>query len=250
MKKLICLFSISILFLSACSSENDEITNPSATLLPGKLIISSDVQSPVIYDYHFNGNKIENRTTNGFLEKYTYTGDLITKIEGFENNVVNLIQEYFYTDGKLTTYTRKLKGRDYYDKYQYTYHSDGTVSFVVSKVTISTGDEEITPGVNIFTFKNGNIVKYERGKQIGKTTSTTYEYDNKNNPNKNIIGYNKLIAEEPQASSSVNNVISYTYKSAEITYTNQIKYVYDVNDFPTAINYGQSVDFTFTYSYK
>lgn len=238
-RKITYLLCISLFIFTSCSSESDTPQNIETSRVPKKQIISS-LDSPVTIDFVFDGNKIVSSTHSGnYVVKYTYTGDLITKKESSD-----LTSEYSYTDGKLTTYLRKLTGRDYYDKYSYTYVSNDVVSFVVTRITISTGAEEVISAKNIYTLKDGNIIKYETSSSV-----TTYKYDNKNSPMRNVLGFNKIFEEQPQVSSSVNNVTSYTVTLANnSSYTNEITYTYDGNNFPIGINY-KALSFTSTYSY-
>ncbi|MDQ6527635.1 hypothetical protein [Flavobacterium sp. LHD-85] len=239
MKKIIFMLCISLLIFTSCSSEGNTSQNAETSRVPKQQIISS-LDNPVTIDFVFDGNKIVSSTHSGnYVVKYTYTADLITKTESSD-----LIKEYIYTNGKLATYLRKLPGRDYYDKYSYTYESNDVVSFVVTRITISTGAEEVISAKNIYTLKDGNIIKYET-----KSSVTTYKYDNKNSPMRNVLGFNKIFEEQPQVSSSVNNVTSYTVTLADnSSYTNEITYSYDGDNFPTVINY-KALSFISTYSY-
>lgn len=243
MNKITYLICILLMILTSCSSEDNSSQNAETGRVPKKQKIISRLDNTVPIDFVFDGNKIVSSTHSGYyVIKYTYTGDLITKKESSD-----LTSEYSYTDGKLTTYLRKLPGQDYYDRYSYTYESNDVVSFVVTRVTISTGAEEVISAKNIYTLKDGNIVKYEN-----KSSVTTYKYDNKNSPMRNVLGFNKIFEEQPQVSSSVNNVTSYSVTlSNNFSYTNEITYTYDDHDFPTEINYyhGQSIAFTNKYSY-
>ncbi len=238
MRKITYLLCISLMMLASCSNDDNAAQNTESRV-PKKQIIS-DLDGSVAIDFVFDGNKIVSSTyPDNYVVKYTYTGDLITKKEASD-----FTDEYNYTNGKLTTYLRKLPGRDYYDKYSYTYESSDVVSFVISRVTISTSAEEIISPKNIYTLKDGNIIKYETSSSV-----TTYKYDDKNSPMRNVLGFNKIFAEQPQVSSSVNNVISYTVTLVDNnSYTNEITYAFDENNFPTEMNY-KAISFKCTYSY-
>lgn len=238
MRKITYLLFASLIIFTSCSSD-DNSTQNAETRLPKKQTIYG-LNGSVPIDFVFDGNKIVTSTHSGYyVIKYTYTGDLITKKEA-----PDFTYEYSYDNGKLTTYLRKLPGLDYYDRYSYTYESNDVVSFVVTRVTISTGAEEVISPKNIYTLKDGNIIKYET-----KSFTTTYKYDNKNSPKRNILGFNKIFEDQPQVSSSVNNVTSYTTTLPDnSSYTNEITYTYDDHNFPTEINY-KAISFKATYSY-
>ncbi len=54
--------------------------------------------------YKYDGNKIVSESSDGgFVANYTYTGNVITKIEERVNNQFQSSREYTYVDGKVAT---------------------------------------------------------------------------------------------------------------------------------------------------
>lgn len=94
----------------------------------------------------------------------------------------------------------------------------------------------------MLTYSNGNLVKRVETNSKVKTVSTIeYEYDNKNNPLKNILGYSLLIdhLERQGSLSSVNNPVKYSIALSDFPevyiYTREL--VYDANGYPSKISH-------------
>ena len=181
MKKIFLLLSVTFLFLQSCSSDNNsENSNNSGNMLLKRLEYSDNF-GPIYFNY--NGTKLNYYSfgePSGLLKKqFTYSGDLITKAEWFENGVATgekqtysylnnkVIEERNYSPGAILEYIRNIS-----------YNSDGSID------VIETGYNGNSSGGNTaFIDSNNNIVQ---------TGYALYEYDNMNNPYKNITGYYKL----------------------------------------------------------
>ena len=181
MKKIFLLLSITTLMLQSCSTDNNsENSNSSGNMLLKRLEYS-DNSGPIYFNY--NGTKLNYYSfgePSGILKKqFTYSGDLITKTEWFENGVATgekqtytylnnkVVEERTYSPGAILEYISNIS-----------YNSDGSID------VIDTGyNGNSSGGYTAFIDSNNNIV------QIG---DTYYEYDNMNNPYKNITGYYKL----------------------------------------------------------
>ncbi len=236
MKKQLCLFVVAALTLASCSSDSE---NASDTILP-TIVSYKYSDSPGDNDLStitYNGNKI---VTAGYTandkEVYTYTGDVITKIEDFaEEGNISSINELTYESGKLKTdvLTEIASDRTYISKRVYTYNTNGTISFVNYAVDPTT-KVETKSSEGVLTYTNGNLTKKT---EIFETYlyTKTYEYDAKNNPFKNILGFNLLIDHETSA--SLNNVTKLTtvYTRGEEITTNIFNsvYEYDAKGYPT-----------------
>ncbi|MFN3753985.1 hypothetical protein [Flavobacterium sp.] len=87
MKKIFCFISFSLLFLTSCSSDSDSETSSSDLLL--KQIVEGDVVfGGSVSNFTYDGNKLveikRNIDSEVYSDIYTYTGDVITKIEKFQ----------------------------------------------------------------------------------------------------------------------------------------------------------------------
>jgi major membrane immunogen (membrane-anchored lipoprotein) len=235
MKKKLCLFLVAALTLASCSSDE----NGSDTILP-TIVSYKYSDSPGDNDLStikYNGNKIVTAGyTSNDKEVYTYTGDVITKIEDFaQEGNISSINEFTYESGKLKAdvLTEIASDRTYISKRVYTYNTNGTISFVNYSVDPTT-KEETKKSDGVLTYVNGNLIsKIETFDSYSYTK--TYQYDAKNNPFKNILGFNLLIDHETNA--SLNNVTKLTtlYKYGEDITTNIFNSVYQYNEkgYPT-----------------
>lgn len=236
MKKQLCLFVVAALTLASCSSDSE---NGSDAILP-KTVSYKYSESPGDNDFAtliYDGNKLVSAGyTANDKEIYTYTGDYITKIEDFaEEGNISSRNEITYENGKLKidVLTEIAPTVTYISKRVYTYNTNGTISFVNYSVDPTT-KVETKSSEGVLTYTNGNLTKKTEVFDSYSYTKT-YEYDAKNNPFKNILGYNLLIDHETTA--SVNNVTKLTTvftRGEEIT-TNVFNsvYEYDSNEYPT-----------------
>lgn len=247
MKKLLYLFTTSLLVLTSCSKDDNDSSSPVSSILVKKIIDIDIDGSSSTRNYEYNGNKIVSMTEDGLLYKYTYTGDYITKIEEFDTEgKVDITTEYSYTNGKLTTSIEKNTGAKYYYKTTYVHNTDGTVSYDNFRGNVETGIEQEYGATGKYTLKDGNMLKLEVS-YYGDENAYVYEYDNKNHPLKNVTGLGLLLDDE----TLVNNLVKETatlgsgdkLSTSITTYT----YKYDVNNYPTekVENY-QSGDFVST----
>jgi hypothetical protein len=140
MKKFILLFCAMALALTSCSSDND--SSPSSDLVLLKKTISTDSDGEKITTiYKYDGNKIVSIIDDAgeFNRYFTYTGDLITKIEyKLPNGTIDQINTYEYDSNKrLITFVRVEPLDELGSKEVYTYNTDGSVS-----ITDYRGDEK------------------------------------------------------------------------------------------------------------
>jgi hypothetical protein len=231
MKKLLCLFGASLLVLTSCSNDDSTPVDPATTILP-KTITNiyggKSLPTQITYD---NKKIVSIVHSKGEKNVYTYTGDVITKeVEYDEKGILDSTTEYIYTNGKLSSKISLETGTDYKYKTKYTHNTDGTISYEEFRIAVATGVEQQYGDTGKYTYKDGNLVKKENS-YYGSVGSSTYEYDTKNSPFKNVLGYSLLIDEQPSA----NNVVKRTYISGSSTYISTRTYIYNSNGFPTEV---------------
>jgi hypothetical protein len=232
MKKILCLFSALALVVSSCSS--DDAADASASVKPSKIAYSySDPTENYYTDIKYEGSKLVSEIDNdGYTLKHFYVGDLISKTEQYGiDKTLKSTTEYSYSAGKLASETVKNVGETKFYKTKYTQNGDGTISFAEFYINAATGVEEEGGKIGKYTYKDGNLVKYESSYYGKPNTTYTYEYDSKKNPNTNIDGVKLLTGTEESA--SVNNVVKITGTSATSSYVSTFTYVYNNNNFPT-----------------
>lgn len=225
MKKILSLFGVLTFMLTSCSSDDSSSDSniETATIKPTK-IIHLTPENSVIYvtDIKYDGNKIVSSTDDdGYVLKYTYTGDLITKIEQFRSfTALEKTTEYTYLNGKLSTEIERKPNQIKYFETKYTYNPDGTVSYNGKQINSAPGESVTSSGRN--TYKDGNLIKNETIYNGEVAHSVSFEYDTKKNPMRNVLAKSSPFNNEVKMISSDSPILGST-----VTYT------YNNNDFPT-----------------
>lgn len=251
-KKILCLFGVAALTLSSCASDDNNSENEASAIVP-KTVKYSDIDNPsenTLYTSNYDGIKLLSTTDEAGRSDYTYDGNLLVKEINYDTesekgkDVISDETTYTYTNGKLTssTYVESFSASfptgEYKSRKVYTHNTDGTVKVEIYRTNSKTGLEEKSNYFEVLTYANGNLVKSVETNTDSNTTFTAvYEYDTKNNPFKNVLGYNLLIdhSEGEGSLSSVNNVVKYTatYSDNSDVSVYKSEYVYDANGYPT-----------------
>lgn len=228
MKKILCLFSaFTLVLISSCSSDDSSSESNDDLVLLKKTITTDSDGNKVTTNYKFNGNKIVSTIDDsGELELYyTYTGDLITKLEyKFPDGSLDQINLFTYnSEGKLATAVRIDPEMEWGNKEVFTYNEDGSVS-VIEYI----GDDETQTQENAT-----RTIKFLAG-EVSEITSTNspnhkYVYDTKNNPLKNVLGFDKIAFIDAEADGVLHNTISDT-SEGEVLYN--YVFTYNSNGYP------------------
>lgn len=205
MKKILCLFGALTLLLTSCSSDDSSSESTDNVLLKKTILTDSDGEK-ITTTYTYNGNKIVSMVDDsgdvGLF--YTYTDDLITKIEfKLPNGTVEQVNTYAYDSNKrLSVFVRSEPTDNWGSKTVYTYNTDGTVSAKNYR-----GDDKSQTTFNgeskIF-FANGEVVKITSD----YSSNRSFTHDDKFNPMKNVLGMDKLAFEDSDAEGVVHNIVS------------------------------------------
>jgi hypothetical protein len=194
MKKLLYLFSASLLVLASCSKDDNTDDVASETLLPKKIIETTvEEGKPGSYTYTitYDGNKLKDiAVSDASRTVYTYTGDVITKVELFHSSVLKSTDVYAYENGKLISkITTPAVNGTTQQKLTFVYNANGTVnaneSEIINKVEIKYDT------TTLYTFLNGNIASSEYINGEREKISSTY--DDKKSPFYNITGLKLLL---------------------------------------------------------
>lgn len=210
-KTFILFLMIAGLFWS-CSK--DKFSNPDSVLLTKMNSGGEDVF------FKYDGNKLLESYTEeyGTVMVFTYTGDKITKLE-----IVDESRIYNYSDNKPIKVQTFLKGKLVHTS-EYSYNTDGTVDVKYSNPQ-EDGSIYVTWEKEYYD-AHGNRVKRE-DLRYDPPTTYSYVYDSKNNPYKNITGYNLI------ARIGKNNLISETVHShSGFISTTTHEYQYNEMDYP------------------
>jgi len=157
----------------------------------------------VNYAFAYNAGKITEVAGAGHKWKYTYTGNLVTKIDVTTgiNNVIVRRYEYTYANGKLSTQTESASniqgGLILETKTQYAYTPTGNVS-----------------KTEIFDFINNGWVKSDEIRITAYDTkaNATIQYENfPYLPNFNFLANNPLAEEHRTANGTIYATVAYEY---------------------------------------
>jgi hypothetical protein len=211
-------------------------------------------------DYTYNGNKIitatmTNNGASGGVINYTYNGDLLTKSETYLNN--NLTEKKLLTysnDNNLISYIHLKYTQQTGKKITVDYNTDGTI-------TTKTYNGDLVNQANLVSTK---IISFSNGETstlietAGTTTTTsTFTYDNKNNPFKNIAGnsriLNAVLATSTGIAGNIYNVLQVTKSQSGLpNATNSYQHVYNSLGYPTKTtltpansSYNTVIDYTY-----
>lgn len=234
MKKFLYLFIISFLILQSCSSGDSSNSN-SSNILVRQIVTNFSASNVETVNYTYDNNKLVSiillTQNTSYKTLVFYTGNLITKTEHYNiNNILKGKDTYTYnSNNELSTYIHTFpNGNNVLNQGERTvctYNQNGTITS-----TLYRGDlisQNTLDSTSTLTISNGEIISCV--KNIGTTTETeTFIYDTKNNPFKNIVGFDKIVLTAPGVGFN-HNMIQSTNNG--VIYNNQ--YSYDANDFPT-----------------
>ena len=228
--------------LVSCSTDTGSKTEtqPTTSILVKKIIKTYRPNEVDILTYKYDGNKIISETWDGgSITYYTYTGDVITKVETkVADNRTSSSIDFIYVNGKVAKEIIKDNGET--DTRTFTYNVNGTVSYTRTRTS-----GESTTG--LLTFENGNLVKDEEfyGGQFPSTSTYIFGYDTKNNPFKNVLGFNLLLYSNPEDMFSKNNMTQIEVPGNSMDY---YTFKYDATGYPTKRT-GDNPYFPDTYQY-
>lgn len=243
MKKLMYALSATLLFV-ACSKDDapaTEISNLDTTVLLRKSIETSDNGNSITYLYNYTGKKINsiiNQDDSGEKTLFTYTGDLITKIEEYEDNELVYTENYFYKNGKID-YIETVSQTDYYDVYPDELYSRKFKTLKSNQLKLSNrksiSDSQTSKERQEFIYNNDGTITVEE---------YTFDYETETYLKNPISITNKVVN---------NQIVESTVKSTEINEDSPIaisatiKYAYDDQNNPlrNVIGLGNTLDFAF-----
>lgn len=235
MKKLALACSTFLLILSSCSSSSDS-SSSSTDLKLHQLIITGSADANTA-TYTYSGNKLLriDNSADGSYEKVYYTGNLVTKFEYYDDTNT-LLEKTTYTynsDNKLASYTYVDFDGDTAEKEVFTYNSNGTVSSSYSFANSASEDPTDVVTTRVITIIDGEV--HSTVSTGDDNTTYTYTYDTKNNPYKNILGFDKLGGYADNENLGViHNIVTESHQSAgSSAVTDTYTYTYNSSDFPT-----------------
>jgi hypothetical protein len=265
MKKILCIFSaLTLVLISSCSSDDSSSDSDNNFVLPKIITMtvpdfpSDNSRAIITYD----GNKILTSVDEDSKTVFTYDGNFIVKQVKFDfdnkgNGVKNTEVLYTYENGKLKTRTLKKEFSTEYPNGQYIYktvymhNSDNQVTYLYYVVDSKT-NIEVKDHQGVLNYKDGNLVKEEFIATNDQRNIRSYEYDDKNDPLKNILGFNLLLNE---VNCGNNNIIKTI--SGDSSFLNPFiyicNYIYGDNGYPTKktsyTSDGKTIEYITEYTY-
>ncbi|WP_369766208.1 hypothetical protein [Flavobacterium sp. WC2429] len=260
MKKSALVLVVFMTLLFSCSSDSSGSDSP-VVVAPSALvkkITTSDSAGKVLVTttFSYDGNKIvsESWKQNSFSMgtdvgysyrmDYTYTGNLITNIK--VNNIFGVPEKLVMSTNFVYDSNENLISsirEQYFDSFKmifkvlYTKIDNNTQEFKMFTTDSRDNIENSSASVKIVFDANRNIIKM--GSIDGTNTYSSFEYDLKSNPKKNILGFNKMIYFDLPPNFSViyskphldrSNTVLKTNISGYYPTTNQ--YTYNTNGYP------------------
>ncbi|MES2804949.1 MAG: hypothetical protein V4652_05210 [Bacteroidota bacterium] len=231
-KNIFWVLSIFLLTLYSCSNDNDD----SLKLLK-KVVETSENGTSETTVYTYNGTEIVSIDGAEKRTDFTYTDGLITKTVILnKTNQLSETIEYSYLVGKLV----EVESLGNY-RINYIHNTDKTVSYERFRIS---GNQQVKEFHGTLYFENENLIKNERildTMPVGITSSEsiTFDYDAKNNPLYNVLGYKNLLDHMETISSNnslINTVIATTTNGDQVLsvanfYKSSFKY--DSENYPT-----------------
>ncbi len=231
-KNIFWVLSIFLLTLYSCSNDNDD----SLKLLK-KVVETSENGTSETTVYTYNGTEIVSIDGVQKRTDFMYTDGLITKTVILnKTNQLSETIEYSYLVGKLV----EVESLGNY-RINYIHNTDKTVSYERFRIS---GNQQVKEFHGTLYFENENLIKNERildTMPVGITSSEsiTFDYDAKNNPLYNVLGYKNLLDHMETISSNnslINTVIATTTNGDQVLsvanfYKSSFKY--DSENYPT-----------------
>lgn len=230
---LLWVLSVSVLTLSSCSNDLEDNIK-----LLKKVVETSEEGTSETTLFTYNGNEIVSIDGAQKRTDFIYTDGLITKMLTLnkKNQLLETI-EYSYLKGKLSL----VQSLGNY-RIKYIHNSDETVSY--ERFTIVSTNQQVKEFHGTLYFENENFIKEERildKTALGVTSnySISFDYDSKNNPLYNVLGYKRLLdrMEAISSNNSLINTVIVTTKNGDqvLSSANFYKssFKYDFDNYPT-----------------
>lgn len=247
MKKIFVVILFAVLAIS-CSSDSSSDQTFSGVLVKKTIQEFTNGSPSITTFYHYNGAKLSTVTSDDFLYKYFYSGNLIIKEEIYHTNNLAYVLDFDYDQqNRLIQYKREAIGPGQIFRNVYHYNPDNTI-FLDQYFIYETGSEEELTHAKYYMSSTGEIEKIEN--YNGTVTETaTFTYDSKNNPFKNTVGLDKLLF----PGGFYSNIISEVYSNYPPGVSNvTFEFTYNSDNYPVTMErtIGTNHDASIQYFYE
>lgn len=258
----IIFFISSLLILVSCDRTEtgtektvpkDNVTIDTTPILVTNLY-NKNYEGSYSINFKYVDNKIiEESYSSGSKKTYSYDGNNIVKyVNTLSNGDVYETCTYNYKNDKLSSKEILKNNGTVKSTYTYNWINENELNCeIVSVWPTCTYYETIN-----YYYSLGNLIKSVSRSSGSGTITTEYEYDNKNNFYKNIVGLNKIFIDDTK--SSVNNIIKksttqsiYFNGSTSVSnFIDIINYEYNSNDYPLKSILNNNANYYTTYNYN
>ncbi len=221
------LITISFVILQSCNSDKAENTSEAIQDILLKKVIYSDGSN---LNIEYQGNKLKRFTSSdGTYSEFIYTGDKITRENKFSASKKLVEYSEFAYSSNLLSEVKEYIGTSLYRKVSFVKNTDNTITRTHTTYSGSSPKNTIYKEYYV----NDQKVKQEQFGSTGAIVNiSTYTYDDKNCPTKNILGYKYLNGWYNDNSKEHNILKINESKFTSQTYT----YQYNSNGYPKIEN--------------
>lgn len=222
MKKLLFTFCLFSLVFNSCNDNEledyvDNVTSDSV-FLQKKIETYQDEE--VVTNYIYDEDKLISLSdSDGYSEVFTYTDDLLTSIQEYEDGELGFQTQLEYDSfGRLVKEIISIDSNTVQVN-EFTYNSDGTITMVED-------------GENTYIFSYDNYGNRVSEVHLEGDNDYSYTYDTRKNPFRNI--HQRMVFELIGHDVYNNNVLSYiSSSSSNMTDNYNSSYAYNAIGYPT-----------------
>ena len=228
------------------------IVDPNATVLVKKITITDADNTVGTISFFYTGDKLNySIDENGNKTNFLYQGNLLVEEATYLGTSSTLIEKTTYAynnSSKLITYVNVDLLTDTGSRITYSYNSNGTIGYQEYIGTQDAQGELISSG----TITTTSIIENATNPitQEPQIFTGGFTFDNKNNPFKNVIGYDKIyFSDSDMPLNFVNNILEHTDQiDSDPPYVLEtLTYTYNTANYPTKIVHrGQSGEIEYT----
>ncbi|MEC3907517.1 hypothetical protein VOI54_10845 [Tamlana sp. 2201CG12-4] len=237
---------LSVSLMSCESNSDDESSSPdtSNNILTTKVDIAYSNGATETLHYTYSGmTLIKEESSDGYYTDYIYEDNKLTEINYYDSPNPGILESYTYdAQERIATISTNIVGIGVYD-YTVTYNANNSV--ITTSYTNGTPDKH--------TVNNGNIVSFDEG----GVYNSTYTYDSKNGPFKNIANRDILLTINSENSYALNfalnNLLTEDIVETATSTNNSYTYThtYTTFGFPRVTTEDDEGDITtYTYTYN
>ncbi|MBL0014270.1 MAG: hypothetical protein IPP30_11395 [Flavobacterium sp.] len=228
------------------------IIDPNATVLVKKITFTDADNTVGSITYFYSGDKLNYLIDeDGNKTNFIYQGNLLIEEDTYFGTSSTLIEKTTYdynNSSKLITYVNVDLLSDTGSRITYSHNSNGTIDYQEYIGSQDVQDELYSSGTLTSTSRIENSTNPIT--QEPQIFTGGFTYDNKNNPFKNVIGYDKIyFSDSDMALNYVNNVLERTDQiDSDPPYILEtLTYTYNTANYPTKIVHrGQSGEIEYT----